>query len=287
MPIVSNPDGSITWTGTVTMSGASDPLTYGVATFTLTPSGGVSNLPALVQGDPGLSPTLRNVIMTQIAYGTTAPASTWTLVTPGTSTVPAVYDLNLYVNSGAAGATGSSTNISSAPDVEGGPPGSGTDGYTLYWVNADTKWKISAAKRTAGPFSVPNSSFTTAYNGNAGSYVVASIGVPAQPYAWRPVVHGGLYVTGTVNTHVDLLCRLNNSTSGDIVGYGLGQTGVGPNAVTLQPSFGASISTGSYGQIAAGASSTIFLLATQTASTTDNWQTVNTNGYFTVEAVPS
>lgn len=288
MPISSNPDGSITWTGSVTLSGASDPLTTGVATMTLTPSGGVSNLPALVQGDPGLSPTLRNVIVNQVAAGTTPPASSWTLVTPGTSTVPPVYDLNLYVNSGAAGATGPSTNISSAPDVEGGPPGSGTDGYTLYWVNADGKWKISAPKRTAFPYTVPNSSFATAYNGNAGTYVVASVGVPAQPYAWRPKVHGAIYATGTINTHVDLVCRLNNATTGDIVGYGLGQTGAGPYPIVCQPAFGASVSGSStYGQVAAGTAATIFLIAQQTASTTDNWQTVNTNAYFTVEAVPS
>lgn len=288
MPIVTNPDGSITWQGSVTMSGASDPLTYGVATLTLTPSGGVSNLPALVQGDPGLSPTLRNVSVTQVAAGTTPPASSWTLVTPGTSTVAPVYDLVLYVNSGATGATGASTNISAAPDVEGGPPGSGTDGYTLYWVNADSKWKISAPKRTVYPFTVPNSSFSTAYSGNAGSYVVASVGIPAQPYAWRPKVHGGIYAGGTVNTHVDLVARLNNSSSGDIVGYGLGQSGVGPYPILLQSAFGASVAGAStYGQVAAGASATIFMLATQTASTTDNWTTTNTNAYFTVEAVPS
>jgi hypothetical protein len=285
---VTNSDGSLTWTGSVTFSGANDPLTYGVATLTLLPSGGVSNLPALVQGDPGLSPTLRNVNMTQVAYGTTAPASTWTLVTPGTSTVAPVYDLNLYVNSGQIGATGSSTNISSAPDVEGGPPGSGTDGYTLYWVNADSKWKISPAKRTAYPFTVLNSSFSAAYNGNAGQYIVASVGVPAQPYAWRPKVHAAMYATGTVNTHVDLVARLNNATTGDQVGYGLGSTGVGPYPIVLQSAFGASVAgTSTYGQVAAGSSATIFLVAQQTASTTDNWQTLNTNAYFTVEAVPS
>lgn len=287
MPIIQNSDGSITWQGSITLSGAIDPLTYGVATLTLTPSGGASNLPALVQGDPGLAPTLRNVTMNQVSAGTTPPASTWTLITPGSTGVAPVYDLVLYVNSGATGSTGSSTNISSAPDVEGGPPGSGTDGYTLYWVNADAKWKISAPKRTSGPFSVPNSSFAAAYNGNAGSYSVASIGIPAQPYAWRPVVRAGLYATGTINTHVDLVCRLNNSSTGDIVGYGLGQTGVGPYPIILQSAFGASISSGTYGQVAAGASATIFLLASQTASTTDNWQTVNTNGYFTVEAMPT
>jgi hypothetical protein len=288
MPIVTNPDGSITWTGSITLSGASDPLTYGVATLTLTPSGGVSNLPALVQGAPGQPNTLRNVNMNQIAAGTSPPTSTWTLVTPGTSTTPPVYDLNLYVNSGAAGSTGPSTSISTAPDVEGGPPGAGTDGFTLYWVNADGKWKISAAKRTIGPFTVPNSSFAAAYNGNAGSYSVASVGVPAQPYAWRPIVQGGLYATGTVNTHVDLIARLNNSTSGDIVGYGLGVGGVGPYPIALQSSFGASVAGSStYGQVAAGTAATVFLLAQQTASTTDNWQTLNTNGYFTLQVVPT
>lgn len=285
MPIVTNGDGSITWTGSVTFAGAIDPLTYGTATLTFTPSGGVSNLPALVQGDPGPAPTLRNVNVTQVAYGVSPSTSTWTLVTPGP---PPVYDLNLYVNSGQQGTAGTNATISTASDLEGGPPGSGTDGYTLYWVNADSKWKISAPKRTIYPYAALNSSFAAAYNGNAGYYIVSSIGVPSQPYAWRPKVHAGLYAGGTLNTHVDLVARLNNATTGDQVGYGLGVGGVGPYPITMQSAFGASVAGAStYGQVSAGSAATIYLVAAQVNTTNDSWTTTNTNGYFTVEVVPS
>jgi hypothetical protein len=275
---------SVTWTGSVVFTGATDPLQTGVATLTLTPSVGLSNLPALVQGDSGLPPVL-NFSTTTLAAGASATV-TATLVSPGGPGSAAVYNVVLGIPQGATGAAGTNATISGASDLEGGPPGAGTDGYVIAWNQTDGKWKISQPRKTFGPYSVQNGSFATAYNGNLGSYQVASVGIPAMPYAWRPVVHAGLYATGTVNTHVDLVCRLNNPSTGDIVGYGLGQTGVGPYPIVCQPAFGSSIASGStYAQVAAGSSATLYLVAQQINSTTDNWQTVNTNGYFTVEVV--
>ncbi|MBO0878929.1 MAG: hypothetical protein J2P17_00780 [Mycobacterium sp.] len=275
---------SISWTGSVVFTGATDPLETGVATLTLTPSVGLSNLPALVQGESGLPPVL-NFSTTTLAAGASATV-TATLVSPGGAGTAAVYNVVLGIPQGAAGAAGTNATLTGASDLEGGPPGAGTDGYVIAWNQADGKWKISQPRKSYGPYSVQNSSFAAAYNGNLGSYQVAAVGVPAMPYAWRPVVHAGMYATGTANTHVDLVCRLNNPTSGDIVGYGLGQTGVGPYPIVCQPAFGSTIAGSStYGQVAAGATATIYLIATQINSTTDAWQTVNTNGYFTVEVL--
>lgn len=283
MPIVTNPDGSITWTGSVTFSGATDPFSTGVATLTLTPSGGVSNLPALVNGDSGLPPVLRNVIVNQVPYGTTPPASTWTLITPGSAGAASTYDLNLYVNSGQQGPAGSNSAILGGIDVTATGI---ADGYSLVYNALTGKMVATAPKRVVGPFI--STSFNSPYSGNAGRYSVASIGVPAQPWPWRPRVSAHLYAGGTANTHVDAEVRIGDPTTGDIVGTALGVTGAGPNVLNVLPHFGAAISGAStYGQVAAGATATLFLVAVQTASTTDNWTTINTGGQLVVEVIPS
>lgn len=252
--------------------------------MTLTPSGGTSNLPALVNGTPGLPPTL-NVTVTTLAAGASATASL-TQTNPGGPGVASAYTLALGLPAGATGATGPSTTISTAPDVEGGPVGSATDGFTLYYVNADSKWKISAPKVPSGPYICLNSSFT-AYSGTATSATIATIGVPALPYAWRPVISAGIYAQGTVNTHVDCAVYLGSAT-GQQVGYGMGQTGAGPYPVRVASAYGASVSGAStYGQVAANTAATFFLQALQINSTTDTWSTLNTNGFFTILAVPT
>lgn len=275
---------SISWTGSVVFTGATDPLETGVATLTLTPSVGLSNLPALVQGESGLPPNL-NFTVSTLAPGASATA-TATLTSPGGAGTASTYTVALGIPAGATGAAGTNATLSGASDLEGGPPGSGTDGYVIQWNQADGKWKISQPRKVFGPYSVQNSSFAAPYSGNLQSYQVAAIGVPALPYAWRPVVHGAIYASGTSNTHVDLVARIGNPTTGDQVGYGLGQTGQGPYPIILQPAFGSNIAGAStYGQVAANTAATVYLVATQINSTTDNWQTNNVNGYFTLEAV--
>ncbi len=252
--------------------------------MTLTPSGGTSNLPALVNGTPGLPPGL-TVNVTTLAAGANATASL-TQTNPGGPGVASAYTLALGIPAGATGSTGPSTTISTAPDVEGGPVGASTDGYTLYYSNADSKWKISAPKVPSGPYICLNSSFT-AYSGTSTSATIATIGVPALPYAWRPMVSAGIYAAGTVNTHVDLAVYLGSAT-GQQVAYGMGQSGGGPYAIHATSAFGANVSGSStYGQVAANTAATFFLQALQLNSTTDTWSTLNTNGFFTIWAIPT
>ncbi|MBF6060503.1 hypothetical protein IU500_06895 [Nocardia terpenica] len=282
MPITPNPDGSITWTGTVVFTGATEPLSTGVATLTLTPSGGLSNLPALVNGEPGMPPTFRNIIVNQIPYGTTPPASTATLVSPGGPGTASVYDLTLYVNAGQPGPAGSNATVLAAGDVVAAGI---VDGWTLIYNAAQSKLVAAPPKRIIGPFA---SAALTPYTGNAGSATLATVGIPAQPWAWRPRVHGHLYTVGTPNTHIDAVVRVGDPASGDIVGMGLGLTGTTTAVVTVGPHFAAPVTgTSSYGQVAAGATATLSLLAAQTAATTDTWQVLAAGGQFLVDVVPS
>lgn len=270
--------------GTVTITNATD-ISTGVATLMLTPSGGVGSLPALATGGPGLPPVFDSVTATTLAAGSTATASI-TQVSPGGAGVASHYTLALGIPQGAAGTAGSFT-ISNATDLEGGPPSGTTDGYIMKWVNADNKWKIVA--QLCGD--TANATSFTSASGNASPQTLCTVNIPAQPFDWRPQVTGFAVPTGTANTNVDLICRLNNATTGDQVGYGKGITGAGSSGipaipVTLVESFGSAIGSGSYGRVTKGNSATLYFQAIQTAATTDAFSVPASSCSFTVKIDP-
>lgn len=271
---------SFTWDGTVTLTNATD-LSSGVAQIILTPSGGIGTLPVLAKGDPGPPPVIDSVTVTQIDAAISPAAPTLTKTSPGGAGVPSHYAIAFEVNKGAKGDTGAAS-IGGASDLEG----SQTDQYTVKYVAADSKFKY-AAQLCGDTFSA--TSFAS-YTGNATLYSLASVTVPAQPFNWRPQVTGTAIPVGTSNTQVDLVCRINNPTSGDQVGYGKGVQGSGSAGipafpVTLQRAFGAAI-TGSYGVVAAGSAATLFFLAIQVATTTDSWGCSGGDCYFSVKVDP-
>lgn len=271
---------SLVWQGQLSFVNAADVLQTGVATLTATPSGGISNLPAIVDGDPGLPPVLTFATPTPLTPGS-SPTMSSTLTSPGGAGTASAYTVTLGIPTGATGAAGTNGTISGASDLSG----SLVNGDTLYYNSSTSKWVVSQPIFTQGPFITLNSSFAADYSGSAGTFQVATVGLPSLPWPYYPVVSAGLYVSGTINTHVDLVARLNNATSGQQIGYGLGQTGAGPFPVTIGASFGAAL-TGTYGQVSANTTATVYLVATQINSTTDAWQTINTNGYLSVLAVP-
>ena len=265
----------VTWTGQVNFTDSSDVATTGVATLTLTPDGGWSNLPPLAAGTPGLPPTLRNVTVTQVAYGTTPPASSWSLVTAGGAGTASVYDLVLYVNSGAAGTAGA-FSVSSGIDIVGTP----TDNYILVFDTADSKWhwmpQLAGGLYAATSF--------TAYTGNAATATICTLTVPAQPFDWYPDVAGWATMNGTANTNVELACRLNNAVSGNQIGYGPGTPGALTNNLFLVRAFGTPLA-GGFGKVTAGNSATFYFMARQTAATTDAWSVSSAAG-FSVRTMP-
>jgi hypothetical protein len=284
--IVTNPDGSITWTGNVTFTGATDPLSTGVATLTLTPSGGVSSLPALVTGDSGPSPTLRNINVTTLdptTVPTPTQAGSFTLVTPGSAGVAAVYDLNLSLLKGAQGDAGTNATISAASDLVG----TLTNGYTLVYDTSTSKWTVAAPKRIIGPYTVPGASWNAPYSGTAARYALAAITIPAQPWDWRPDVFGRFYAVGsTTGVHIDAEVRVGDPATGDLVGYGLGSTGIVTTPIVVGPSFGSAVPSSTTGKVAAGSSATITLSAVRTSASVDAWSTLADHADFGVKVIP-
>jgi hypothetical protein len=251
---------------TITINNAFDQTT-GAATLTITPTGGLGTLPALLEGQPGLPPVFRNVNFTQVPYGTALPSpnATWTLISPGGPGLAAVYDLNLWLNSGAPGAAGAFA-LQNATDLTG----TATSNWTLIW-NALTDQFLYAPLYIGKTYWPSTINSTSGYTSQGTPRTLCQISVPALPFAWYPVVTGQSVITGTVNTQIELSANIG-TTSGNQVGVGYGVVGQSSQTVVLQSSIPAG-STGTYGQVPINTSATIILSAIQVATTTDNWAT--------------
>lgn len=264
---------SFTWTGSVTVTNATD-LSTGVATLVLTPAGGVGTLPFLAQGLPGQAPLLTMGAVTTLAAGASATA-TLTQTSPGGAGTSSAYTLALSVPQGIQGPAATLT-ISGATDLIGTP----TDKYGLIYSTSTNKWTVSP--QLVGGLYLPTTISSTAGNGNPRT--LCSFTIPSQPYDWRPLVRGYCIVTGTANTRIDLICRINDPATGDQVGYCPGIAGVVDRPI-LTPAFGGAI-TGSYGKVLAGNAATIYYIAQEQASNTDVWSTNSSTTAFTVEVKP-
>jgi hypothetical protein len=266
---------------TITVENAFD-QSNGAAVIIITPAGGLGTLPALLQGQPGLPPVLRNINSTQVPAGTALPdpAWQWTLISPGGPGVAAVYDLEVAINSGATGESGT-YSIAGSTDLSG----TATNNYTLVWNALENQFMYQPLYigATYWPTTVSNTSGFTAQNTPR---TLTSIAVPALPFAWTPVMFGQTLVTGTVNTVIKLSANLG-SVSGQQVGVGFGVPGQDYQTVVLQSGIPAGSAAG-YGQVAANSSATVVLSATQTANTTDSWSTssLTTSFQLTPNPVP-
>lgn len=268
---------ALSWSGNIMMSNATDYQTTGVATGVFTPSGGVSNLPALVDGQPGQPPQL-NFAATAVNPGN-PPTISQTQTAPGGAGEPSAYTVTIGVPAGATGPMGPTATLETASDVEGAP----ADGFVPIYSGADEKFKLQAIWV---PALYSCQSFSAASGTGTSTVTIASIGIPAQPFAWRPRVTAQAQLVGTANTHLDLAVYLNG-TSGTQVGYGQGVTGVITQTVSCVPAFGSPISGSStYAEVAAGATATLYLVALQTASTTDSWSVSSSKPSFEIEVIP-
>ena len=264
---------------TITVENAFD-QSNGAAVIIITPAGGLGTLPALLQGQPGLPPVLRNITTHPVPAGTAlpSPSSVWTPIAPGGPGVASVYDLDIWVNSGEAGTAGS-YSIAGSTDLSG----TATNNWTLVWnaISNQFEYQPLYVGATYWPSTINNTSGFTAQNTPR---TLTSISVPALPFAWTPVMFGQTVVTGTVNTVIELTANLG-SASGQQVGVGFGVTGQASQTVVLQSGIPAGSASG-YGQVAANSSATIVLSATQTANTTDSWATSSATTSFQLTPSP-
>lgn len=260
----------------ITFDNSFDPTT-GVATITITPKGGLSTLPALAEGPPGLPPQFRNITVNQVPYGQPLPTARWDLIYPGGPGIPSVYDLELYLHQGEQGPSSGPTNVSDAPDVDGQPQ----NFFTLIWNDAQGAFnyvaQLVSSIFTPGPYSS---------SGNAFTRTLAKATVPAQQNSWVPIPYGQTVVSGTQNTVVNLFAHLN-STDGPVVGIGYGAAATNPIPTFLLPSIPGGQTGLQAATVPAGQAATIYLVATQiNTASTDPWTTDESTTHFTVQTMP-
>lgn len=279
MPLTVNGN-DIVFTGEVRVVNGFNPDT-GVAYLILTPTGGVGALPFLATGLPGLSPVFDSMTVIEVESGDPLPVPNpvVTLISAGGAGVASHYTLTFYIHKGATGATGSPT-IAGSSDISGTP----TDTFTLIYRSSDSKWVITAQK--IGDLYVPSAITSKAFN-NASPHLICSVNVLAQPYNWRPICYGQSIITGSADTRVDLVARLNDAAAGDTVGYSYGLAGTSPPPNILVPASPAgSAIPGAYGRVTAGNAATVYFRAEQKAASSNSWSLSNTSTSFAVQVSP-
>ena len=215
------------------------------------PDGGIFNHPALLQGDPGVTPELDNSINTTfLDYDSpTAESATWT------ETAPNVYKLNLAIKRGPKGDDGDTLLTPS----DYGTPVAGR----LLRVKADLSGFEYVAPPIGGRY-LP-ASIAAVPTGNP-AYTQCAVPVSAQPFDWYPDPRHQCVITGTgSDVRVDTFARLsttgvvNAETAGPVVGRGFG--GVGVNAAGLATVMTAARppgSAGTYGKVLAGNTAIVY-----------------------------
>lgn len=267
------------WTGTLVFPAGIDPDSTQSAVGVMGPAGGRIEIPGSAVGAPGPSPVLRNADLTQFPYGEAEAQADWIEVSPGGPGVAAVYDFVFYLPSGEPG------------DLEGFTLAAAADLATPMSNNTTPLWNAKQGVFT--PTLLPIGAWYNQANIASTPTVagqnrpVSYIQVPAQTFSWWPIVFATATITGTANTRVDLVARLNSQT-GDEIARGPGQSGAvvgtNPSVAYLLPTFGGLRTSNAGVQVAAGSSATIYLNAEQQASTVDNYSTSST--LFSVGLAP-
>jgi hypothetical protein len=235
------------------------------------PTGGVGNFPALLQGQPGATPTFDETINLTVLNYTDPTLNSASLTYLGSNN----YQANLTLHAGPPGADGTS---------ELDPTAYGTPISGLILVVNSAANGFQYASQLCGDRYVP-ATILSAPAGNP-TYTLASVSIPAYPFAWRPYVSGQSVVTPTgTNVVTNLVARLNNSSSGSVVGQNVG---VGTNGAAFNQVLAAGVPAGSpstYDQVAANASAVVYLNV-ERQSGTDTFTTSDTSTTFEVLVQP-
>lgn len=207
---------------------------------------GVSNIPVLAKGDPGPAPSIELTSFTELAHDDPTPASaTLTPLVAATAVSGPVYGLDLALHGGEKGDDGAAIIT---PEDYGTPE----VGQQLVVAAGETTFEL-AHPRVLGfhPATIQTAAGTT------GEAAHAVIDVAAGTYHqdWYPVVTGSSIIIGVGDIQCDLIARLDDATSGDIIARGFGRMS---GTATQQPNLNYGVESGT-GIVTAESAATIFV----------------------------
>lgn len=208
---------------------------------------GVTNLPALLKGDPGPSSELVKGSFIELAHDDPTPGGfDLTRIVDATAVSGPVYSIDVALHGGIPGEDGAA--IITPTDYADEP----AYGQQLTVAPGETEFELTYP-RVLGfhPATIQTAAGTTA----EAAHAVIDIAAGTYHQDWYPVVTGHSIIIGTGDIQCDLIARLDNATSGDIIARGFGRMSDTP---TQQPNLSFGVESGT-GIVAADAAATIFI----------------------------
>lgn len=148
------------------------------------------------------------------------------------------------------GPPGPEATLAGCPDVDEttAPTPGQVLGYNGQYKQGLPVWKpMTVGAMNPLPFIVPESSFTSYTGITATHHTVCTFAVPAQPWAWKPVVFGQIQASGSQLSLSPLLLDvevlLGDAASGTMVGVGHGNAFGGVITILPQTSTGGTTAT--------------------------------------------
>lgn len=238
-----------------------------------------------VKGDTGAS---QRVAVGTVVDGTDGSVS----LSPASTDAVAVFDFVLPEGPpgerGEKGDVGPAASLSASPDVDmvTVPP---TSGDVLRFNGA--QWTPAKLQAAIGPFTLPASSFSVAsvnllQFGGTTNVIIGTIGIPAMPFNWRPLVDGMVEVD-TYACGVDIEVRLGTA-SGPVVGLAPGQTNQPDRTWSrIAPYFESAVTPGNtVGVVNAGVATNLVVIARRVFGAFGSWSTSKDKAQLSVMCQP-
>ncbi|WP_280410681.1 hypothetical protein [Nocardia asiatica] len=209
---------------------------------------------------------------------------------------------NALTGVGVAGATGSSAAAEITSDAPGqtlaitmprgatgdqgdpGEPGAISDAAdvnaagakqdsVLAWTAPPGEFRPIPPPRLLGPWAIASGQFSGGSQLNDSPHTVATMTIPAQPIAWRPIVMSGslamlTHVSAIGETRVDVEIRLG-AIDGALIGYGVGLGAANQYQVNFFPryEYPAAPNTTTFGVVQPNQTATLYILARRVLGT--------------------
>ncbi|MFE3060721.1 hypothetical protein [Nocardia sp. NPDC059236] len=188
---------------------------------------------------------------------------------------------------GDVGDPGQPGRIADAQDVD--MSGARQD-YVLAWDAADSKFHPVTPPRLAGPWAIAGGQFTGGSNLSQSPKTLATMNIPALPYAWRPIVLAGTIAiqnhvsppdAGRVNVEIRL-----GSLDGTLIGYGVSVGLANSSEVAFHPRWEYPLSPGSdLGVVPANTTAALYVVARRVFGSS-NYSVQTANAQLIVMAQP-
>ncbi|MFD4432804.1 hypothetical protein [Nocardia sp. NPDC058497] len=188
---------------------------------------------------------------------------------------------------GAQGDPGEAGRIQDAVDVQIDDDRPLGQDHVLAWDATVQKFRPIPTPRPRGPWVIGEKQFFSGKNVKEQRKVLASITIPAQPTAWRPLVEGAVVVQSAAPTRCDVLVRVGG-VDGDVVGYGWGHSVTRVAHVPITPGCGFAFpeqSTPLFGVVPANQTVTLYVVVDRVTGS-GTYNVYNNYSHLQVRAIP-